>query len=41
MCFYFLYKFNWNIFHFKKNWARYGKNVYDSSCEMSFILVIL
>ena len=29
----------WNISHSKKNWARYNKNIYRSSCELPDILV--
>ena len=32
--------FVWNISHSKKNWARYYKNLYWSSCEVPVILVI-
>ena len=29
----------WNISHYKKNWAKYDKNVYRSSCKVPVILV--
>jgi hypothetical protein len=29
----------WNIYHSKKNWARYDKSVYWFSCEVNVILV--
>jgi len=32
MCFDFLYNFSWNIFHSKKNWARY-----DHRCILVFM----
>jgi hypothetical protein len=39
---FFLYSlqlFVWNISHSKKNWARYDKNAYWSSCKVIFTLV--
>jgi len=36
MCFDLLYKFVWNVSHSKKNWARYDKNVYWSSCKVQY-----
>ena len=32
--------FVWNIFHSRKNWTRYFKNVYWSTCKVSLILVL-
>jgi hypothetical protein len=29
----------WKNFHSKKNWARYDKNIYSSSCKVPFIIV--
>jgi len=40
MCFDFLYKFVRNIFHSKKNWARYDQKVCWSACKVHVILVI-
>jgi hypothetical protein len=40
MCFFeFLYNFVWNIFHCKKNWARYDQIVNWSSCKVPVILL--
>ena len=36
--FHFLYNFVWNISHSKKNWARYNKHVYWSSCKVPIFL---
>jgi hypothetical protein len=30
VCFHFLHKFSWNIFHFRNNWARYDQKMYIS-----------
>jgi len=31
--------FFWNIFHYRKNWARYDKNIRWYSCKVPVILV--
>jgi hypothetical protein len=36
-CYEFLYNV-WNIFHYKKNWTRYDKNVFRSSCKVHVVV---
>ena len=40
VCFDFLFKFVWNIWHSKKKWATYDRKcVYWGSCTVTFLLV--
>jgi len=38
VCLIFSTNFFWDIYHFKKNWARYDLNVYWSSCKVPVML---
>ena len=37
----FFTRFVWNNIHSKKNWVRYDKNVYSSSCKVPVVIIIL